>query len=159
MLSLIADDDSVTIASLSDSEGEKPALAAQPSISQPVGTRSGKQYLRQYDQTPSGALQPATSAPVQAPVLKDKEKQKEIRFNESLKKNPSRGLNTPFRFDMLTQLANISARITLHELLHLSKEMREALRDAFADSELFLTQVPIPIKEDGASCLRCHLVQ
>jgi len=41
---------------------------------------------------------------------------------------------------------------TLHKLLRLSKETREALRDALADSESFLTQVPILIKEDGASC-------
>ena len=74
---LAVDDDSMTIASLSYSEGEKSALAAHPSTSQPVGTRSGKQYLRQYDQTPDGAPQPTTSgtaAPVQAPVPKDKEK-------------------------------------------------------------------------------------
>jgi len=92
-------------------------------------------------------------------VPKDKKEQKEIRFDEFLKKNPSRGLDTPFRFDILAQLANISARITLYKLLHLSKEMREGLRDAFADSQSFLTQVPIPTKEDGASCPQCHLVQ
>jgi len=63
-------------------------------------------------------------------VPKDKEKQKEIRFDESSKKNPSKELNTPFRFDILAQLANIPANLTLHELLRLSKEMREALRDA-----------------------------
>ena len=85
-------------------------------------------------------------------MLRDKEKQKEIHFDESLKKNPYRGLNTPFRFDILAQLANIPTCITLHELLRLSKETREALRDALADSESFLTQVPILIKEDGASC-------
>ena len=45
-ISLVADGDSVTVTSLSDSEREKPALTAQPSTSQPVGTRSGKQYLR-----------------------------------------------------------------------------------------------------------------
>jgi len=56
-----------------------------------------------------------TAIPVQAPVPKDKEKQKEIRFDESLKKNPFRWLNAPFRFDILAQLANISTRITLHE--------------------------------------------
>ena len=69
VVSLATDDDSVTVDSLSDSEGEKPTLAAQPSTSQPVGTRSGKQYLRQYDQTPDGALQPTmsgTAALVQA---------------------------------------------------------------------------------------------
>jgi len=40
----------------------------------------------------------------------------------------------PFRFDILAQLANIPARITIHELLLLSKETREALRDALANS-------------------------
>jgi len=72
-------------------------------------------------------------------VPKDKEKQKEIFFNESLKKNPSRGLNAPFCFDILAQLANIPTRITMHELLHLSKKMREALRDVLPNSESFLT--------------------
>jgi len=85
-------------------------------------------------------------------VPKDKEKQKEIWFDESLKKNPSQGLNDLFRFDILAQLDNISAYIILHKLLRLSKKTREALRDALADSESFLTQVPsIPIKDDGAS--------
>jgi len=91
---------------------------------------------------------------------KDKEKQKEIRFDEFLKKNPSQGLNTPFRFDILAQLANNLARITLHKLLRLSKEIRKALRNALADSELFLTQVPsILTKDDGFSCPQCHMVQ
>jgi len=125
-----------------------------------VGTRSGKHYLQQYDQTPDEAPPPTTSgttAHVQAPVPKDKEKQK-IRIDKSLKKNPSKGLNAPFHFDILAQLANIPARITLHELLRLSKKTREALRDALADSESFLTQVLTPMKEDGVSCPECHLV-
>jgi len=74
-----------------------------------------------------------TAAPVQATVPKDTEKQKEICFDESLKKNPSGGLNAPFCFDILAQLANILAHITLHEILCLSKKMREALRDVLAD--------------------------
>jgi len=71
VVSLTVDDDSVTLASLSNSWGEKSALTTQPSTSQPMGTRSGKQYLWQYDQTPNGASQPATSGiptPVQAPA-------------------------------------------------------------------------------------------
>ena len=63
-----------------------------------------------------------TAALVQAQVPKDKEKLKEIQSDESLKKNPSRGLNTSFHFDILAHLANISDRITLHELLCLSKK-------------------------------------
>ena len=42
VVSLTVDGDSVIVASLSDSEREKPALVAQPSTSQLVGTRSGK---------------------------------------------------------------------------------------------------------------------
>jgi len=92
-----------------------------------------------------------TAAPIQATMPKDKEKQKEIHFDESLKKNPSKGLNAPFCFDILAQLANILAHIILHKPLWLSKKTREALRDVLADSESFLTQVP-PTKEDGVSC-------
>ena len=51
---------------------------------------------------------------------------------------------------MLAQLTYTPARITLHELLRLSKETREALRDALAASESFLSQVPaIPTNDDG----------
>jgi len=100
------------------------------------------------------------AAPVQAPLPKDKEKQKEIQFDEFLKKNPSRELNTPFRFDILAQLANILSRITLYELLRLSKNMRAVLRAALVDSESFLTQVlSIPTEDDIASCPQCYVVQ
>ena len=71
----------------------------------------------------------------------DKEKKKKVWFDMTLKKNSSQGLNTPFHFDILAQLANIPAHITLHELLHFSKKTREALRDALADSESFLMQI------------------
>ena len=48
IISLITDEDTATIASLSDSrEEEKLALTTQPNISQPVGTRSGKSYSKQ----------------------------------------------------------------------------------------------------------------
>ena len=60
----------------------------------------------------------------------------------------------------LTQLATIPAHITLHELLHLSKETKEAFRDVFADSESFLTQVlAIPTNDNGNPCPQCNLVQ
>jgi len=50
----------------------------------------------------------------------------------------------------LAQLANVLVHITLYELLRLSKKTSKALRDALADSETFLTQVPtIPIDDDG----------
>ena len=67
------------------------------------------------------------------------QKEANVRFDKSLKKDPPKGLNVSFRFDILAQLANILARMTLYELLHPSKETREALSDALADSETFLT--------------------
>jgi len=57
----------VTVASLSDLEEEKLALAVQPTTSQPLGTQSRKMYLRQYDQIPDETQQPTMSATV-APV-------------------------------------------------------------------------------------------
>jgi len=45
-------------------------------------------------------------------------------------------------------LANIPARITIHELLCLSKETREALIDALANLESFLTYMPEIPKDD-----------
>ena len=71
-----------------------------------------------------------------------KERPKEVRFDHVLKKPPGQGFDTPFRFDTLAQLANIPARITIHELIRFSKETREALRDALANSESFLTCMP-----------------
>jgi len=41
----------------------------------------------------------------------------------------------------LAELTNIPAHITIHELLRLSKETREALRDAMANSESFLIYI------------------
>jgi len=89
-----------------------------------------------------------------------KEKQKEVRFDHILKKPSGLGLNLPFRFNILAQLANIPARITIHELLRLSKETREALRDALANSESFLTHMPETPKDDTQPpCSECHHIQ
>jgi len=89
-----------------------------------------------------------------------KEKQKEVWFDRVLKRPSGPGLDVPFRFDILTQLANIPARITIHELLRFSKETREAFRDALADSELFLTHI-LEASEDDSQPLysECHHVQ
>jgi len=65
------------------------------------------------------------------------EKQKEFRYAKSPPKNKVEGSSRPYRFDVLAQLANIPARITLYELLRLSKSRREALREALADVEIF----------------------
>jgi len=50
--------------------------------------------------------------------------------------------STPFRFDVLAQLANIPTQITLYELLRLFQSIRDALREALADAEIFVTQIP-----------------
>ena len=75
------------------------------------------------------------------------ERQKELRFSKALSKDNAKGSTTPYRFDVLTQLANIPARITLYELLRLSKSTREALREALA---WILTE---PQEEDEEDCL------
>ena len=59
VISLSQEDDIALTTSLSNSE-EGFALAVQPATSQPVGTRSEKWYLRQYDQTLDEIQQPTT---------------------------------------------------------------------------------------------------
>jgi len=51
VVSVLPDDDNIIIASLSDSEDEKHALAAQDAAPQPTSTQSEKSYLRQYKKT------------------------------------------------------------------------------------------------------------
>ena len=60
----------------------------------------------------------------------------------------------------MAQLANIPAQNTIHELLRLSKEIRETLRDALTNSESFLIHMPEAF-EDDSQPLRpeCHHVQ
>ena len=78
------------------------------------------------------------------------EKQKEIRYVKALPKDKAKGTSAPYRFDVLAQLANIPVRITLYELLRLSKSTREAL----ADVEVFMTQIPAePQEESREDCL------
>ena len=53
----------------------------------------------------------------------------------------------------MAQLANIPAQITLYVLLRLSKFTRDALREALADAEIFVTQIPaICADEDDNHC-------
>lgn len=94
--------------------------------------------------------QPATPAePIIPPKPAEKNKPKDLRFNTALKKSSSPGLNTAFQFDVMAQLANIPARITLHELFRLSRETREALKEALTQLESFLTQLTPQLTESG----------
>ena len=78
------------------------------------------------------------------------EKQKELRYARALLKDKAEETLAPYRFDVLAQLANILARITLYELLRLSKSTREALVDA----EVFMAQILAgPQEEDEEDCL------
>jgi len=81
------------------------------------------------------------------------EKQKELRCAKSLPKDKAEGPSKPYRFNVLAQLANITARITLYELLRPSKSTREALREALADVEAFMTQIPAKPEKDEENCL------
>ena len=82
------------------------------------------------------------------------EKQKELRYAKALPKDKAEGSSVPYRFDILAQLANIPARITLYELLRLSKSTREALKETLADVEAFMVRIPAkPENEDEENCL------
>ena len=141
-----AEDD---VPSLTDSEEETIVLAAEPNQSM-TGTRSGQPYLKQYGEVAANPPQPAAE-PTRPSTKPPVEKQKETRFSRALQKGIAEGSTTPYRFDVLAQLANIPARITLYELLRLSKSTREALQEALANAEVFMTQVPK--EEDVENCL------
>jgi len=79
-----------------------------------------------------------TVEPIMPSAKQPVENQKELQFFKALPKNNAEGSPTPYGFDVLTQLANIPARITLYELLRLSKSTREALSEALADAEVFM---------------------
>ena len=51
IVSVLPDNGNITVASLSDSEDEKHAFAAQDATSQPTCTWPGKSYMRQYEKT------------------------------------------------------------------------------------------------------------
>jgi len=95
-----------------------------------------------------------TAEPTKPSAKQPVEKQKELQFSKALPKDNAEGSTTPYRFDVLAQLANIPARITLYELLRLSKSTIEALREALTDAEVFMAQIPArPQKEDEKDCL------
>jgi len=49
-------------------------------------------------------------------------------YAKTLLKDKTEGSSAPYRFDVLAQLANIPARITLYKLLRLSKSTRKLLK-------------------------------
>src|SRR3954463_16214270 len=151
--------------SLTGSEEEGEVLAA--SVAGPLAavTRSGQPYQRNYDDAPVQQLEPSQE-PVTEPAEQPKttaEKPKEVRYNRPLNIGKAIEVSQPFRFDIINQLANIPARITIYELLKLSKSTREALRKAPADAEVFVTQLPIGSTIDephslNVSCVPTNIV-
>src|SRR4051812_16603166 len=131
--------------SLTDSEKEEEVLATNITRPLAAATRSGQPYLRNYDASP--VQQPEQfQEPVAEPAEQPKttpEKPREVWYNRPLNKEKAIEVFQPFRFDIINQLANIPARITLYELLRLSKSTGEALREVLADAEVFVTQLPI----------------
>src|SRR3954464_6147640 len=131
--------------SLTDSEEEREVLAASVATPLAAATCSGQPYLRNYDGVPVPQPEPSQQ-PITEPAEQPKttpEKPKEVRYKRPLNKQKAVEVSQPFCFDIINQLANIPARITLYELLKLSKSTREALREALADAEVFVTQLPI----------------
>jgi len=100
-------------------------------------TRYDKQYLKQYDEPAVNSPEPAEEI-IEQSTRPSLEKQKELWYVKALPKNGA-GPSTPFRFDVLAQLANIPARITLYEILRLFKSTRDALREALADAKVLVT--------------------
>jgi len=67
-------------------------------------------------------------------------KQKELCYVKALQKGGVRQ-STPFHINVLAQLANIPARITLYEVLSFFKSIRDALREELADAKVFMIQI------------------
>ena len=94
------------VPSLTDSEEKTIVLDAEPNKPLVAETRSGQSYSKKYDEMVATSHKPTTeTAKPSAKQLV--EKQKELRFSKALPKDNAEGSTTPYRFDVLIQLANI----------------------------------------------------
>ena len=134
------------IALVTNSEEETIILAEEPNAPLMVEPRSGQSYLKKYDKIVANPLKP-TPEPTKQSTKQPVEKQKELRYAKALSKDKAGGSSRPDHFDVLSQLANIPARITLYELLRLSKSTRESLREALAYVEVFMARIPAEPEE------------
>ena len=79
------------------------------------------------------------------------EKQKMIRYAKALPKDKAERSSTPYRFDVLAQLANIPARLRALETIEVNKSSFES---SFTDAEVFMAQILAePQEEDEEDCL------
>ena len=138
------------VVSLTDSEEEESALAIDQDAPLMSKTQSGKQYLKKYDEAVASLPKPTKETAEQS-TKQPVNKQKELSYLKALQKDKAKG--STFRFDILAQIANIPIRITLYELLRLFKSTTEALREALADLEAFIAQIPdVREEEDDEYC-------
>jgi len=128
------------VPSLTNSEEETIVLAAELNAPLVAETHSDQSYLKKYDEMVTNPPK-ITREPTKQSTKQPVEKEKEIRYAKALPKDKAEGSSPPYHFDILAQLANILARITLYELLILSKSTIEALREVLVDVEVFLAQV------------------
>jgi len=145
----------IDVPPLTDSKEETIVLAAEPNAPLVVGTCLSQSYLKKYDKMVANLPKP-TLEPTKQSTKQPVEKQKELRYAKVLRKNKAEGSLAPYYFDVLAQLANIPARITLYELLRLSKSIREALREALADAEDFMSRILAELEEDEEDCLHAQ---
>ena len=141
------------VLSLADSEEETIILTPELNAPLVAETHSGQLYLKKYDEMVANPPKP-TSEPTEQSTKQPVEKQKGIWYAKALPKDKVEETSAPYRFDILSQLANIPARVTLYELLRLSKSTREALREALADAEIFMVRILAePQEKDEEDCL------
>lgn len=130
---------------LTDFEKEEVVLTTSTKSPLVAGTHSCQPYLKRYDEAlpePTESAQELVKEPVEQRSKATPERPREVRYNKPINKGKVEEFSQQFHFDVLNQLANIPTRITLYELLHLSKPTREALREALADTKILMTQVP-----------------
>lgn len=130
---------------------ETTTMATRPNEAGLSDTQFRKNYLK--DCSKVGPISNSAEAPGVSPT-----KQKELPYQKD-SKNDSVTIGVSFRFDVLAQLANIFARITLYEFLQLSKVTKDALIETLADSKTFLTQIAEPSANEKAPYPSCHQTQ
>nr|ABD63076.1 hypothetical protein 17.t00003 [Asparagus officinalis] len=126
----------------------------------PLHTPSGgKEYLKKYPEAVVAPPRLEEEVTDKAPMSAHDPKGKELCYNKALRKDVLESLKGPFQFDVLAQLGNIPARITLFVLLRLSRSTREAFREALADNETFLDFIPPnPTKKTLEAYPQCHQI-
>lgn len=135
-----ADSDIISYPESKDDE-EEIVFSGQIETPMIAVTRSGNLYHKQYEEA-SNPSQPSPLKMIKQPakplakLATDKQKEKDLRHTQPLNKDKVGGTHQPFCFNVLAQLANIPARITLYELLKLFADTWEALREAMADAKV-----------------------